>query len=119
MSRDLQSRRPLSEIQLPNIINSSSSSNILRDEPERCSNKEQAAEIRTPGTPQNLIPKILSCPPAPKKPKRVISCKRKLLGELEFFDVAAKEEVDSFFKSVDENSKPCGANSNKKRRCLL
>ncbi|CAN4105301.1 unnamed protein product [Withania somnifera] len=115
MSRDLQSRRALSEIQLPNVINLSS--NISRDEPERCNNKEQAAEIQTPRTPQNLIPKILSCPPAPKKPKRAISCKRKLLGDLEFFDVAAREEVDSFFASVDENSKSCGGN--KKKRCLL
>ncbi|MCD7446558.1 hypothetical protein HAX54_009243 [Datura stramonium] len=119
MSRDLQSRRPLSEIQLPNINLSSKNENNSRDEAERCiinSSKEQA-EIRTPGSPQNLIPKILSCPPAPKKPKRGISCKRKLLGELEFFDVAAKEEVDSFFTSVDVNSKSYGGN--RKRRCFL
>lgn len=118
MSRDLQSRRALSEIQLPSLI--SQNENISRDhEAERCTttNKEQAAEIRTPGTPQNLIPKVLSCPPAPKKPKRAISCKRKLLGDLEFYDVTAREEVDSFFSSVDENSKSCGLN--RKRRCLL
>ncbi|KAL3341426.1 hypothetical protein AABB24_025796 [Solanum stoloniferum] len=119
MSRDLQSRRPLSEIQLPNII--SQNENISKDHDlERCistTNKEQAVEIRTPGSPQNLIPKIRSCPPAPKKPKRGISCKRKLLGDLEFYDVAAREEVDSFFSSVDENSKSCGGN--RKRRCIL
>ncbi|TMX05715.1 hypothetical protein EJD97_005447 [Solanum chilense] len=115
MSRDLQSRRPLSEIQLPNII--SQNENISKDHDlERC-NKEQAVEIRTPGSPQNLIPKILSCPPAPKKPKRGISCKRKLLSDLEFYDVTAREEVDSFFSSVDENSKSCAGN--RKRRCIL
>ncbi|KAJ8528849.1 hypothetical protein K7X08_030493 [Anisodus acutangulus] len=110
MSRDLQSRRPLSEIQLPLSTESNENS---RDQSERCSIIKEPAEIRTPGSPQHLIPKILSCPPAPKKPKKAISCKRKLLGELEFFDVVAREEVDSFFSSVDENS------SNRKRRCLL
>nr|XP_009800490.1 PREDICTED: cyclin-dependent protein kinase inhibitor SMR2-like [Nicotiana sylvestris] len=97
MSTDLEFRL---EIQLPkiNVVTTLSSQNSRGEE-----------EIKTPKSPQNLIPKILSCPPAPKKPKRVISCKRKLVDELQFFEVAAREEVDSFFRSVDHV----------KRRCLL
>ncbi|OIT33796.1 hypothetical protein A4A49_15681 [Nicotiana attenuata] len=101
MSTDLEFRL---EIQLPKIkVITTLSSQNSRD------SEEEEDEIKTPKSPQNLIPKILSCPPAPKKPKRVISCKRKLVDELQFFEVAAREEVDSFFRSVDHV----------KRRCLL
>ncbi|OIT39789.1 hypothetical protein A4A49_58257, partial [Nicotiana attenuata] len=80
-----------------NVITTLSSQNSIEEE----------EEIKTPKSPQNLIPKILSCPPAPKKPKRLISCKRKLVDELQFFEVAAREEVDSFFKSVDHVKRKC------------
>ncbi|KAG9139727.1 hypothetical protein Leryth_016669 [Lithospermum erythrorhizon] len=57
-------------------------------------NNEEEDECKTPRSTKNLIPKINSCPPAPKKSKRVPSCKRKL----EFFEVTARQEIESFFK---------------------
>nr|XP_016501850.1 PREDICTED: cyclin-dependent protein kinase inhibitor SMR2-like [Nicotiana tabacum] len=107
MSTDLEFRL---EIQLPkiNVITATLSSQNS-DDGKNSRDSEEEEEIKTPRSPQYLIPKILSCPPAPKKPKRVISCKRKLVDELQFFEVAAREEVDSFFRSVDHV----------KRRCLL
>ncbi|GFZ14608.1 hypothetical protein Acr_24g0007980 [Actinidia rufa] len=52
-------------------------------------------ECHTPTLLEHKIPEILICPPAPKKPRnRVISSKRKL----EFFEIVARAEVDSFFK---------------------
>ncbi|KAK9158727.1 hypothetical protein Scep_005301 [Stephania cephalantha] len=68
----------------------------------------------TPTSKDQKIPILLSCPPAPKKPKRsnvVLSCKRKLLcsSELQFFEstTSGREQVDSFFKAYgfgDSNS---------------
>ncbi|CAN1238687.1 hypothetical protein LINGRAPRIM_LOCUS2164 [Linum grandiflorum] len=44
---------------------------------------------------------MLKCPPAPRKPKArpATSCKRKLMSELDFFEVVNREEVESFFRS--------------------
>ncbi|KAK6790375.1 hypothetical protein RDI58_014175 [Solanum bulbocastanum] len=75
---------------------------------------DQYINCQTPKSSQYLIPKILSCPPAPKKPKRVSSCsscKRKLIDEFNFFD--EQEEIESFFRFVDVNS------TKKRRRCLV
>lgn len=56
---------------------------------------------RTPTSKEHRIPKILDCPPAPRKPKRAPTCKRKL-SELQFFEIVNREEVDSFFRSSFE-----------------
>ncbi|XP_057472014.1 cyclin-dependent protein kinase inhibitor SMR1-like [Actinidia eriantha] len=57
---------------------------------------DSSDECHTPTSLEHKIPAILICPPAPKKPRnRVISSKRKL----EFFEIVAREEVDSFFRS--------------------
>ncbi|KAG9139782.1 hypothetical protein Leryth_021390 [Lithospermum erythrorhizon] len=63
---------------------------------ERRASRNEKDECKTPNSPQNLIPKIISCPPAPKKSRRVPSCKRKL----EFFEVTGRQEIESFFKIV-------------------
>ncbi|XP_018808749.1 cyclin-dependent protein kinase inhibitor SMR1-like [Juglans regia] len=57
---------------------------------------------RTPTSKEHRIPVILDCPPAPRKPRRVPSCKRKL-SELKFFEIVNPEEVDAFFRSSFEN----------------
>ncbi|KAG5607956.1 hypothetical protein H5410_029448 [Solanum commersonii] len=78
------------------------------------SNDDEYINCQTPKSSQYLIPKILSCPPAPKKPKRMSSCsscKRKLIDEFKFFD--EQEEIESFFRFVDVNS------TKKRRRCLV
>ncbi|KAJ4720683.1 cyclin-dependent protein kinase inhibitor SMR1-like [Melia azedarach] len=57
-------------------------------------------ECRTPTGDENKIPAVLACPPAPRKPKtRRVSCKRKLFGELKFFDIINRDEVDAFLRS--------------------
>lgn len=99
MSIDQEFPQELLEMKLPNIkvITSSSS---CEDEYINC---------QTPKSSQYLIPKILNCPPAPKKPKRVSfsSCKRKLFDEFKFFheiNEEGKEEIESFFRFVHVNS---------------
>lgn len=75
--------------------------------------EDEYINCQTPKSSQYLIPKILSCPPAPKKLKRVSfsSCKRKLIDEFKF--IQEQEEIESFFRFVNVNS------STKKRRCLV
>ncbi|CAN4115053.1 unnamed protein product [Withania somnifera] len=94
MSTDLKFPKDLLENQSPNIANS----------PQN--------ECKTPKSPSFCIPKSLICPAAPKKPKRAISsaCKRKL----QFLEIVAEEEVESFFKIVED-----GCNRNIKRRCVM
>ncbi|KAF9595044.1 hypothetical protein IFM89_036372 [Coptis chinensis] len=68
-------------------------------------------ECRTPTSSEYKIPMILSCPPAPRKRRKVVLCKRKL-SEIQFFEVVGRDEVESFFKSSFEFShnirkRPC------------
>ncbi|KAJ8551469.1 hypothetical protein K7X08_021484 [Anisodus acutangulus] len=107
MSTHLQLPQDLFQFQSPNIkINSCPNS-------QRCNNNiSNKDECKTPKSPSFFIPKILKCPPAPKKPKRVISsCKRKL----QFVEIVAREEVDSFFRILDDDSVNCNSASTKKR----
>ncbi|KAJ8759158.1 hypothetical protein K2173_004165 [Erythroxylum novogranatense] len=55
---------------------------------------------RTPTSEVHMIPVVVSCPPAPRKPRRR-SVKRKL-SEVEFFEIVNREEVESFFRSSFE-----------------
>ncbi|CAJ1976639.1 unnamed protein product [Sphenostylis stenocarpa] len=55
---------------------------------------------RTPTSKESKIPAIMTCPPAPRKPKAFASCKRKLLDDFQFFDVTNKEDMDAFFRST-------------------
>ncbi|KAL3523528.1 hypothetical protein ACH5RR_016362 [Cinchona calisaya] len=124
MSTDLELRQEMIEIiRLPVMkIKISQSSDITEDDDgsginiqsENSTSNGDEDECRTPKLAQNMIPKILSCPPAPKKPRRVAlsSCKRKLS---EFFEFLASEEVESFFQQFDVNS----SNGVIKKRCLV
>ncbi|KAK8480894.1 hypothetical protein V6N13_104568 [Hibiscus sabdariffa] len=70
---------------------------------------QEESECKTPSSKENKIPAAVSCPPAPKKPKRravSVSCKRNL------FDVVNGEEVDAFFSAAFDDSVS-------KRRCLV
>ncbi|KAM3201042.1 hypothetical protein P3S67_026564 [Capsicum chacoense] len=96
MSTDLQFPQDLFEINSPNISSSKRCINNITS----CSNIKD--DCKTPKSPSFCIPKMLKCPAAPKKPRRVnsSSCKRKL----QFLEIVAKEEVESFFKILDNNN---------------
>lgn len=90
MSTDLQLPQDLFEINSPKINSQRFSNNNI-------SNKD---DCKTPKSSPFLIPKILKCPAAPKKPRRVISsCKRKL----QFVEMVASKEVESFFRILDDD----------------
>ncbi|KAK7277258.1 hypothetical protein RIF29_18409 [Crotalaria pallida] len=59
---------------------------------------------RTPTSKESKIPVTMTCPPAPRKAKRVSNCKRKLfMDEYQFFEVGnnnKEEEMDTFFMST-------------------
>ncbi|XP_039051669.1 cyclin-dependent protein kinase inhibitor SMR1-like [Hibiscus syriacus] len=61
---------------------------------------EPSNECKTPSSKENKIPAVVSCPPAPKKPKMTVSCKRNLSAQFQFFDRVNREEVDAFFKAA-------------------
>nr|XP_010918593.1 cyclin-dependent protein kinase inhibitor SMR1 [Elaeis guineensis] len=78
-------------------------------------------ECRTPTSEESRIPPVpSSCPPAPKKPRQVLLCKRRL-SELELFS-ARLEEIEVWFRQRDRPmttvpSLPCRSKK-RKRRCL-
>ncbi|ESW16255.1 hypothetical protein PHAVU_007G141600 [Phaseolus vulgaris] len=61
---------------------------------------EEDESYRTPTSKESKIPAIMTCPPAPRKPKAFASCKRKLFDDFQFFDVTNKEDMDAFFRST-------------------
>ncbi|KAG9150170.1 hypothetical protein Leryth_009757 [Lithospermum erythrorhizon] len=77
----------------------------------KASNDDDEEEFHTPTSPKNIISKIVSCPPAPRKPARVPSCKRKLT----FFEATERGEIDTFFNMVDV----IHSNGASKRRYLV
>ncbi|KAJ9553654.1 hypothetical protein OSB04_017699 [Centaurea solstitialis] len=103
MSTDLQQFR-LND--LPPAIQLSSSLTLKLPEPsdESSCRAQSESECVTPTSPENRIPEILACPPAPKKQRRSApSCKRRLC-EFQFFEVVAREEIDSFFRFLSSFS---------------
>lgn len=114
MSTDLELLQDLSKIRLLTVktrMITQSSNDVGEDvggkvvvvEPQQNEDNGNNEECRTPTSEENKIPKILVCPPAPRKPRiRVPSCKRKL-SELQFFEIANGEEVDAFFRSSFES----------------
>ncbi|XP_045808595.1 uncharacterized protein LOC123902835 [Trifolium pratense] len=69
---------------------------------------ENDQSYRTPTSKESKIPEIQDCPPAPRKPKPFVSCKRKLMDELQFFEVSNNEDMDAFFRSTfPKRTCPC------------
>ncbi|KAL4342494.1 hypothetical protein GQ457_08G011280 [Hibiscus cannabinus] len=57
------------------------------------------SECSTPTSEESKIPAVLSCPGAPRKPRKTfVSCKRKL-SEFQFFEILNRDEVDAFFQA--------------------
>lgn len=79
-----------------------STTNIISDD-ESCisSSKIDQQKCHTPKSPQHMIPAVLTCPPAPKKPRRVSSCKRSRVSGLKFIEVVARDEIETFFRTVE------------------
>ncbi|XAR52304.1 hypothetical protein NMG60_11020291 [Bertholletia excelsa] len=103
MSTDLEFRRGLTQLRLQAVIiqpsNGSTAANSSAIQSPGAGDSDNVGECRTPTSPEHKIPEILSCPPAPRKPRQpAFSCKRKLC-ELEFFEILNREEVESFFRS--------------------
>lgn len=71
----------------------------------------EEGDCRTPTSEENKIPPLQSCPAAPKKPRAVISLRKRKLcpdsdsesqSQLQFFEHAGRDEVDSFLKSCSD-----------------
>ncbi|CAI9296182.1 unnamed protein product [Lactuca saligna] len=115
MSADLEFRlQELPAIQLTSLTLKLPSTEQESSEESCRTQSEQVEECVTPTSPEHRIPEILSCPPAPKKQRHGASpsCKRRLT-EFQFFEVVARDEIDSFFKASYEL---LNRNSSKKRR---
>ncbi|GMJ11970.1 LOSS OF GIANT CELLS FROM ORGANS, SIAMESE RELATED 1 [Hibiscus trionum] len=101
MSTDLGLLQDLAKTKLPKLIIPTSNQTGLEIQLE---NKNQddsssAGECLTPTSEENKIPAVLSCPGAPRKPRRTYaSCKRKL-SEFQFFEILNRDEVDAFFEA--------------------
>ncbi|PIA43557.1 hypothetical protein AQUCO_01900151v1 [Aquilegia coerulea] len=85
MSTSVEFRSPLPEIHLRPII----------DIPTRQSDED---ECRTPTSSEYKIPLIETCPPAPRKRRKLMLCKRKLWSEMQFFETDGQDKIDSFFR---------------------
>ncbi|KAI3758198.1 hypothetical protein L6452_05751 [Arctium lappa] len=122
MSTDLQLRQDLPAIRLKIKLPESLPVQLdSTSEEESCTIQLEELEIeecRTPTSPENRIPQIITCPPAPKKQRPSgPSCKRRI-SEFQFFEIVERDEVESFFRSsyefINQNSI-----TNKRRRCPL
>ncbi|KAJ6767730.1 CYCLIN-DEPENDENT PROTEIN KINASE INHIBITOR SMR14 [Salix koriyanagi] len=104
MSTDLELRRDLPAIQVRAVKTETLQSCRATDDKETIiqrADSETDDDCQTPKSEEHKIPPVLCCPPAPRKPRRSFSCKRKL-AEFEFFETVNREEVDSFFQSSFE-----------------
>lgn len=100
--------------QVPDVADTMSSSAIIEPEIEK-ENVDGAVvdgeideSYRTPTSKESKIPAIHDCPPAPRKPKPFVSCKRKLMDDFQFFEVKNNEDMDAFFRSTfPKRTCPC------------
>jgi len=100
--------------QAPDVADTMSSSAIIEPEIEK-ENVDGAVvdgeideSYRTPTSKESKIPEIQDCPPAPRKPKPFVSCKRKLMDDFQFFEVKNNEDMDAFFRSTfPKRTCPC------------
>ncbi|XP_061363806.1 cyclin-dependent protein kinase inhibitor SMR6-like [Gastrolobium bilobum] len=117
MSTDLHLHHELPKLRISAVkmedIHSSdrNMSNVVpqvKDENDAAVSADDDESYRTPTSKESKIPAILTCPPAPRKSKAFVSCKRKLLDEFQFFEVTNKEDMDAFFRSTfPKRSCPC------------
>lgn len=63
--------------------------------------REDEEDCRTPTSEENRIPAVLTCPPAPRKPRLALKRKRKL-SELEYFEILNSAGIDEIFRQVPE-----------------
>ncbi|XP_047955916.1 cyclin-dependent protein kinase inhibitor SMR2 [Salvia hispanica] len=70
---------------------------------------DKISECCTPKSAEHRIPAVVSCPPAPRKPRRgsLLACKRRLY-ELDFYEAVAEDKIESFFRRAEV-----------KRRCVV
>ncbi|XP_038691149.1 cyclin-dependent protein kinase inhibitor SMR6-like [Tripterygium wilfordii] len=99
MSTDLEFSVKLPKIRL-SVIDVESSLKSSSDESgsviiQTENNGDDESSCQTPTSEENKIPTILLCPPAPRKQRRTVLCKRKL----EFFEIDNFQEVEDFFRS--------------------
>ncbi|KAG6384598.1 hypothetical protein SASPL_155580 [Salvia splendens] len=68
-----------------------------------------SSECYTPKSAEHRIPAVVSCPPAPRKPRRgsLLACKRRFY-ELDFYEAVADDQIESFFRRAEV-----------KRRCVV
>lgn len=100
--------------QVPDVADTMSSSAVVEPEIEK-ENVDGAVvdgeideSYRTPTSKESKIPEIQDCPPAPRKPKPFVSCKRKLMDDFQFFEVKNNEDMDAFFRSTfPKRTCPC------------
>ncbi|XP_073033024.1 uncharacterized protein [Primulina eburnea] len=120
MSTDLGLSLPtlIKIIHEQNSDNNSSAANDENTTAHSCVVDEE--ECHTPRSPRHTIPTTLSCPPPPKKARRMVedSCRRKLRA-LRFFETVAGEEIESFFRTVEVNNMIVKGGSTKRKLCLM
>ncbi|XP_039030609.1 cyclin-dependent protein kinase inhibitor SMR1-like [Hibiscus syriacus] len=93
MSADPGTLQDSAKTKLPKLNIPSSNQEIKNNQ------DESSSECSTPTSEENKIPVVLSCPGAPRKPRKtLVSCKRKL-SEFHFFETFNRDEVDAFFEA--------------------
>ncbi|XP_039028516.1 cyclin-dependent protein kinase inhibitor SMR1-like [Hibiscus syriacus] len=99
MSADLGSLQDLAKSKLPKLNIQSSNQSGIEIHKKIKNQDESSSECSTPTSEENKIPAVLSCPGAPRKPRKThVSCKRKL-SEFDFFEIVNRDEVDAFFEA--------------------
>lgn len=120
MSTDLELCKELPKIRLSPIAirtpQASESATGTHGSVIRRRNDDEEEGYRTPTSKEHKIPVLVSCPPAPRKPRRVAPCKRKLT-ELDFFKVVNRDEVDEFFRSSFKLAGINGSAAKRSRNC--
>ncbi|KAJ4979453.1 hypothetical protein NE237_010233 [Protea cynaroides] len=126
MSTDLELQNSLPEIRLrpaaeedeQKDTNKKAIQNSLMNHSDGRGDDHEDDGCRTPTSEEHKIPVMRSCPPAPKKQRRVILCKRKrcLSDEFNFFEIMGRHQIESFFSSSFNVKKRCCSNSKSNKK---
>ncbi|KAJ9178030.1 hypothetical protein P3X46_009950 [Hevea brasiliensis] len=91
---------------LPELEESATSQGPKQDDGEVVAADElvpsDQEECKTPTSSNHKIPTIRSCPPTPKKKVQKLFLNKRKLPEMDFFEAANRDEVESFFRSSFE-----------------